>query len=366
MIVYYSMIIWIAIQNFISKFVPNHIDSKAYVKVKPAKILVFTTVCYIFVLVGLRSGVGDTYAYINIFNDLPNQLSIDVINSFEKDKLFFILSVLFKQFISNDYHVWLFVISWISGYFVTKTLYKYSENFFYSMFLFIVTMNFVWMMNGMRQFLAVSIIFGNIDLFLDKKFFKSLILIGIASSIHITALITLPIYFLVDFKCFSWKFFLFIIVVLLTGINIDFIADTFSIVLEDSAYEGYLTAAATSSGSNLLRVAVGLAPCILAFIGRKHVNDKLINLCINMSFISTIFYLISSFSGGILIGRLPVYFDMFNLILIPWMIKNIFVKNNQIILYVFIGICYFAFFYLKAKLGMGLGYESNLLNIYFW
>ncbi|MCD7809711.1 MAG: EpsG family protein, partial [Erysipelotrichaceae bacterium] len=314
--------------------------------------------------IGLRSGVGDTYAYINIYKNLPSSLSMDVINSFEKDRGFFILSVLFKQFISSDYHVWLFVITWISGLLVVRTLYKYSENFFYSLFLFIVTVNFVWMLNGMRQFLALSVIFGNLDAILDKKFFKYLILVLFATSIHITAIITLPMYFLYDLKAFSWQMIVLVIVVIIAGINMDYLADIFSIVLEDSAYEGYLEVAATSSGSNVLRVVVGFAPVALAFIGRKHIDNQLIHFCINMSIISAIFYLISSFSGGILIGRLPVYFDMFNLLLLPWLVNHLFVKSNQSFMYLFIGLCYFAFFYMKAKVGMDLTYESDILNLF--
>ncbi|WP_296878378.1 EpsG family protein [Thomasclavelia sp.] len=366
MIVYYSMIIWIGINGFISRYLPKRVVNNNFEKIKkPCYFIVFATICYIFVLIGLRSGVGDTYAYIQIFNNLPDKLNLSVIQSFDKDVGFFIFSVLFKQFISSNYHIWLFVISWISGLLITKTLYKYSDNFFYSMFLFIVMLDFVWMLNGMRQFIAVSLIFGNIDLFLDKKFIKCMLLIALASTIHISALFTIPIYFLVNFNCFTWKFYFFIIILFVVGINIDYIANTFSIVLEDTAYEGYLTEAATSTGSNLLRVAVGAAPCILAFIGRKQIQgNKLINFCINMSIISAIFYFISSFSGGILIGRIPIYFDVFNLILIPWLIKNIFVESNHFIMYLIVGICYFAFFYLKAKYGMGLGYESDILRIF--
>lgn len=368
MIVYYSMILWVGVTAFISRYLPKKIVSNSYDTIKkPCYFIVFTSVCYIFVLIGLRSGVGDTRAYIQIFNELPNQISIPVIQSFDKDIGFYVLSVLFKQFISANYQWWLFTISWISGFLVTKTIYKYSDNFFYSLYLFIVMLCFVWMLNGMRQFVAVSIIFGNINLFLEKKWVKSIILVLFATTIHITALFILPIYFLVDFKCFGWKFYIFIFIVFIIGINIDYIANTFSIVLEDSAYQGYLDAAATSEGSNILRVAVGIAPCIIAYLGRNQVQgNKLINLCINMSIVSAIFYFISSFSGGILIGRIPIYYDMFNLILIPWLIKNVFVESNHIFMYIFIGICYFIFFYFKAYLGMGLGYESQILSVYLY
>ena len=69
----------------------------------------------------------------------------------------------------------------------------------------------------------------------------------------------------------------------------DFIAERFSYVLEDSAYEGYLTAAATSAGSNILRTFAAAAPPILATFCYKYVNvenDPVVNMSVNFSFVS--------------------------------------------------------------------------------
>lgn len=64
---------------------------------------------------GLRSGIADTGTYIQMFKGYPSSISGMDLKSVNKDKGFFVISVLFKQFISNDFHGWLFLITLISG-----------------------------------------------------------------------------------------------------------------------------------------------------------------------------------------------------------------------------------------------------------
>ena len=60
---------------------------------------------------GLRSGIADTGTYIQMFKGYPSSISGMDLKSVNKDKGFFVISVLFKQFISNDFHGWLFLIT---------------------------------------------------------------------------------------------------------------------------------------------------------------------------------------------------------------------------------------------------------------
>ena len=50
-----------------------------------------------------------------MFKGYPSSISGMNLKSVNKDKGFFVISVLFKQFISNDFHGWLFLITLISG-----------------------------------------------------------------------------------------------------------------------------------------------------------------------------------------------------------------------------------------------------------
>lgn len=366
MIIYYSMIIWIMITWFFAMCFPDFVyKTKEYRREVYLKYAIFT-MAYIIIMIGLRSSVGDTEAYIKMFHDMPTTIGSAFLDEYSKDRGFFALSILFKKFISDDYTFWLLIISCICGVAVAKTLCRYSENFFFSMYLFITMTHFVWMLNGMRQFIAVSLLFVNISLMKDRKFIKFLILTLLLSTIHITAIIMIPFYFFATAEPWDKRFWLVLIVVLIAGMSIDKIANTFSYVLEDSAYEGYLEAAAATAGSNIIRTVVAAAPPVLALICRNYIkasDDGIIKISTNMSFLSAALYFASAQSGGILVGRLPIYFDIYNLLLLPWLVEHCFTEQSKKLVYLILLIAYFAFFYFKVKIGMGMGYSSEFLGL---
>lgn len=101
-------------------------------------------------------------------------------------------------------------------------------------------------------------------------------------------------------------------------------------------------------GTNPLRVAVYAVPTLLAIVRYKIINyrdDTVINICVNMSIISTCLYLISMVTSGIFIGRLPIYFSLYNLILLPWEIRYMFTDRSRPIVLVLCVVLYLVFYY---------------------
>ena len=84
-----------------------------------------------------------------------------------------------------------------------------------------------------------------------------------------------------------------------------------------------------------------------------------------MSLIASGLYIISKVaSSGILLGRLPIYFSMYNLILLPWLLRNIFEKKEKDLIYYIMIVCYFSFFYYQMVVAWnGMGYVSQVLNL---
>ena len=62
------------------------------------------------------------------------------------------------------------------------------------------------------------------------------------------------------------------------------------------------------------------------------------------------------FTSGIMIGRLPIYFSLYNFLLIPYLIRELY-NNKSKHLYWIIGLIYLAFYYIMAR---GYYYNSNL------
>ncbi len=316
----------------------------------------------VIVFCGLRSGVADTPAYIDEFNSAVTNIEQLDIAAIQKDKGYVILEVLFKQFVSTDYHVWLFLIACISGMAVMYTLYKHSVDFGMSFFLYIATTEFTWLMNGMRQYLVISLLFVSVDLLLEKKIWKYLIIVILLSTIHGTALIMIPIYFIAHLKPFSWKIFIAVCCMAIMGLNIE----AFEFLFDNTQYEGYLGEIIGSAGMNALRFLVAVVPFVICIWAKKIIqyeNDQLINLCVNMECFYLAIQFAALFIGANYLGRLAAYFGIYSLLLLPWLMKKCFTpRSSKIVKLGCIGF-YIIYFYYQMVITWKLDYISDIINI---
>ena len=204
MSVYYFILIWVIFWAVISNITSRKIQLENGLYEERSNLLSAVILFLpIIIFAGLRSSVADTSVYISSFNDYPNNLAsaMDLImEDGNRAPGFMFLSILLKQYISQDYHVWLFIIAAISGICVMYPIYKYSCNYGISMFLFIASCQYTWLFNGIRQFLVASIMFSCTGLLLRKKIIPYMIIVLIMLTIHQSALIFIPIYFIFKLK----------------------------------------------------------------------------------------------------------------------------------------------------------------------
>ena len=318
---------------------------------------------------GLRSGIADTGTYIHMFkNYYPNSVSAIEWNDDIKDKGFYLLTTMYKQFVSSDWQGWLFLIALISGVCTMRAFKKYSVDFGFSCFLFIATTIFTYLVNGMRQYICVAIVFACIDLVLERKLIKFLMLILLLSTIHVSVIIFIPVYFIMNIKPWSIQMFIVILIALVFGLFFEQLFPMFSGLLEETQYEGYISYIETQGvGSNVIRLAIAAIPCVLAFLGRQTVREEgnsLVNVCVNMSVINLCLYFVATFSSGMVMGRMTIYFDIFNLLLLPWLLKHVFTSKSRRIITLLCVFFYTIYFYYQMVLTWNIGYESSLLRLY--
>ncbi len=319
--------------------------------------------------VGLRGVIADTTVYIGMFDGWPSELALLDVEAIEKDKGFTILGVLFKQFISDDHSVWLMFIAIISMLFVIVPLYKHSSCFGFAAFLFIATTDFTWLMNGMRQFIAASALFFLMDWIVDKKFIKFAIATLLLSTIHGSAIMMLPIYFVVQGKPWSKRMWISILGCVVLLFAFDSLLPAFGEALSDTQYEGYIDYMSSDGGGNIIRALIALVPVGIAFYKRDEVailNDKRINLAVNMSVFNFFCMLLAAVSSGIFMGRLYIYFELYNLMLLPWLLKNTFKGQTRQIMTVSCIVAYVILFYYQMVLTWNYVYNSQVLNTAAW
>ena len=322
-------------------------------------LLVFAPIIW---MAGTRENFGDTGMYAQNFQGMPNsfgQLPAYIVGV-AKDKGFYLFSALIKLLFGSNHTTYFLIIAAIQGVVLVLIFRKYSTSYMFSIFLFVVSTDYVgWMYNGIRQFMAVVIIFAATILMIKKKYVPLISVIILASTMHQSALLIIPLIFIAQGEAWNQKTLMFIVVALLAIVFVGEFTDILDAVLTETQYENVISdyESFQDDGTNPLRVLIYSFPAIIAFWGRKiirKVNDPLINFCTNMSIISAGLYLISMVTSGIYMGRLPIYVSLYGYILLPWEIENLFTKESRKIVYACVIGCYFVFYYYQMHFAWGL------------
>lgn len=302
---------------------------------------------------GFRGSFVDTNAYRKLFIEAPS--SLNQINEYlatvSKDKGFSVLMIFFKSIIGNSDIMFFLIIAIFQSICLVYIFRKYSSKYWISIFLFVLSTNYIsWMLNGMRQFIAVCICFACTDLMLKKKYIPLIVFILIASTIHGTAIIMIPLVFIAQGKAWNKKTLFLVIGTIIAIIFISQFTGLLDMLTNGTQYEGFLESEVlkNDNGTNPIRVLVFSVPAIISFIYKnkiQKINDDVINFCTNMSIITSSMYVISMFTSGILLGRLPIYTLMYTYILLPWELDNLFNKYVSRLLYFSMIILYIGFFY---------------------
>ena len=175
------------------------------------------------------------------------------------------------------------------------------------------------------------------------------LIILIASLMHQSALLVIPFIFIAQGKAWNKKTLLFMVAVIAIVAGIGQFTNVLDSMLAETQYKNVVSdwQSWNDNGTNALRVLVYAVPSVLSLIGLRFIrneDDKVINLCTNMSIVSVGFYIVSMFTSGIFIGRLPIYFSLYSYILLPWEIDHMFTKRSARLIYVVMVVGYLGFY----------------------
>lgn len=313
-------------------------------------------------LAGTRDdmGFGDTSVYRSGFHNLPSSLSglSGYFTDNSKDKGFTVFSVIIKSIIGNRDVLYFLIIAAICLTCVFYMYKKYSCNFMMTAFLFVASTDYIqWTHNGIRQFLAASLIFACTGLLLKKKYIPVVVVVLLVSTIHASALIMLPIVFIVQGKPFNKRTVLFLFTMLMAIAFIDQFTDIITNIMENTQYSGEVDQFLSTEGTSIQRVLVYSIPALIALLFRKRIemaDNQLINMASNLSIATLGLMFLSAFSSGLFLGRLGIYTSLINYILLPWEIENIFTKSSARLIYAVMIIFYLAFYYYQVVITWGL------------
>lgn len=323
--------------------------------IKPNIMLAFFSVSTLVLVSGLRNNIGDTYYYMHSFES--TNITWGSIQG-SKDFGFNILQMFLQQF-SRDPQILIFTTALLTNVLIVLTLYHYSRLLELSLYVYITIGYFLVSMNGIRQYLAAAIVFAATKFIIDGHFKKYLLVVLLAATIHQTALILIPIYFIVRKPAWSKSTYILLVLSIFIVIGFNEFMDFLFKAIEDTQYGGYKSFEA--EGASKMRVAVALVPVLLAYLSRDKLNSIFPknNVIINMSILSLVFMIISTQNW--LFARFSIYFGLYQLILISWIVK-VFAKKDQKLVYYGILVCYFIYFYFEHVISLNVYYRSDYFN----
>lgn len=331
----------------------SEINLKRFVAYFYSAILIF--------MAGMRSGIGDTGFYISWFNNYKTIPILSLFGSDVKEVGFAMLMATIGKITQNQ-QIYLMIIALICIGCSFYVICHYSRNIGMSLFLFLTAGFFLGMMNGIRQYIVVSILFLSIHFLLQKKYVPYIVLSLVLSTIHTSALFMIPIFFLVQKPVWKKNTFILLGITLFIILNISTFLPWLGHLLEDSTYTNYTDTLISGSGdgASFFRVLVMFVPVILSFIGRKNfsVNDQEYRIYSNMLILNAICYLFSAQNW--IFARLAMYLHIYVLLFYPYILPRLFKNNNlKIITIVLIGL-YAVYFLFEVRNTAYMSYHLNI------
>lgn len=366
MIIYFLMVAYVFL---IGVFAKQRVVSGATIS-KNNNYTNLTFAILIFALpvffIGFRGYIADTSAYITMYENLRPGFPVLKDSIFKtKGYGWQVYLYLLKYILHLNTEWYLMVTAVFQAGALIKLYYKFSTDYPLSALLFFLSVSFMQMINGLRQFFAICLILYFADWIFKKKYIRFILIVLVAISIHNVAIVWLVAIFLIQGKPANIRMLIFSFLILL---SIAFV-DQFTNLLEDSisetSYAGYTNQFSVDGGSNIAHTLVAAVPLVVAFIGRRKLSetsDRITSVMLNISILETMISLLANFTSGILIGRMPGCFSAFGFALLPRLFQQAINEKDARTVQVLCIIGYFAYF-MYYMFYMRLGYHSSVLGI---
>ena len=330
--------------------------------------LYFVALALFVFVASFRFRVGadwDSYKSIYEYIDAKD------ISSYPIEPLF-AYSVYFLKSIVDNYSFFIFVIATFTLCIKFRQFYKYSPFFFVSVMVYLSIQFTTYDLNGIRQGIAMGIVYLSIPYLLNRRLIPFLLTIIIASCFHASSIIVLPFYFIsakrlnrglvnvillssIVIGIASQGFFRNVLVSKI-GMNDTYIVDKIISYSNDRSPYG----AQLSFGFSAIR-RLSIFYMFMLFKDRIKIEENLYNLLFNAYFLSIITYFLLS-SIEILAARGSLFYSCFDVFIIASFVT--IPKSWKFKLIIIVLVAFYSFWGIRENLVMpdnGLIPYKNLL-----
>lgn len=329
MIVYYITFLFVVIMSSLAdnNEIENVGSTNCYIKQDSNNNdTFFLLACCVLIFVsGFRFKVGTDFGayyfgYMESISKLPT--TIRTLN----EPGLGILSWLVTRVVDDGQAV-IFVSALLTIALPMVVIHKHNDKLVLPMIMF-MTDSWIGSFNGIRQYLAASIVFGGYSYLKNKEFAKYAIIIFVAFLFHRSAIVVLLFYFLVHRKINIENFVIAVCVTLIALYSYRYLFSIANYVM-DSVYSTDVTY--TTLHVNRIRVIASAIPAtvfLLLYWGKEKSNEETFYL--NLTIIHALIRIITMNSA--LLYRIGIYTELFQLIAIPQLLKGLSVNNRRVII----------------------------------
>ena len=327
----------------------------------PNPIAVILPIVFFTVFVALRKTVGDTYFYMHSFNLMPDE------NLVSPELFFTSMYSFFQSAIRNltDDPQWLIAFTAVFSIPVPLIiLYKYCPRFEMAIFMFVAFSYLGGAMNGMRQYMGASIVLlATRYLFSAKKtdFIKYAVIIMLAYCMHNSAIIMLPLYFVVRRRAWQISSYLMVLGSAVGVVIFDAILPSFLSALEQTDYSNYAQngwfTSGQEGGSSFIRVMFIAYPLVIAYINKERLKmlGRIGDILVNIVFVDVAIYMIAMYNW--IFARLAIYLAIYFIVFVAWVV-NYAVPPKDRSIFVFATVAVY-FLYSRMDSFMIAAYQSD-------
>lgn len=337
-------LLMIVIVFILSSACTYYIDEENRMRITGQSSYLLYGITLIFTLIaGLRYGVGaDFYSYYKNYEFYAN----DAINIIKENEIGIRLIARVAKILNDSPQTYIFLCSFITIILFMISIRKNSENIKMSVLLYVFLGMFLGSFNAIRQYLACAVIFFGITYILNGKAWKWILCVLLAYFCHTSAILLLPLYWLVRMK--NTKRFLLIVAVV--AIVAYFSYDRlFGIVdamkgLEDRSVADRVYA---QGRVNLFRVLVSWAPVLLSFFPERvfNIGDEKDRILTKFAIVAAALQTVSM--NSTYLARFCTYTTATSIITIP-MLLAYQGESNRKILQIVIPFLYFIYWTAEA------------------
>ncbi|MGR3187888.1 biofilm exopolysaccharide biosynthesis protein EpsG [Bacillus subtilis] len=318
---------------------------------RPNKLLIWIPLASLVLVSGLRYRVGtDFQTYTLLYELAGDYQNVWQIFGFGTAKTAtdpgFTALLWLMNFITEDPQIMYFTVAVVTYSFIMKTLADYGRPFELSVFLFLGTFHYYASFNGIRQYMVAAALFWAIRYIISGNWKRYFLIVLVSSLFHSSALIMIPVYFIVRRK--AWSPAIFGLSALFLGMTFLYqkFISVFVVVLENSSYSHYEKWLMTNTnGMNVIKIAVLVLPLFLAFCYKERLRSlwPQIDIVVNLCLLGFLFGLLAT--KDVIFARFNIYFGLYQMILVPYFVR-IFDEKSNALIYIAIVVCYFLYSYL--------------------